>query len=126
MKSAQIRLPFPPSMNRYWRHAVIHGRSCTLLSAKGREFRENVLAAVLERFGRPKPLPTWCRLHVTIDLHPPTRRSFDVDNFVKGILDGLTHAGVWEDDSQVDQLTVRRRSVASGGFSLVTISEVEQ
>lgn len=33
----------------------------------------------------------------------------DVDNFAKGILDAMTKAGVWKDDSQVEFLAVKKQ-----------------
>jgi crossover junction endodeoxyribonuclease RusA len=33
----------------------------------------------------------------------------DLDNLPKGMLDALTHAGVWGDDSQIDDLQVTRQ-----------------
>ena len=44
----------------------------------------------------------------------PDRRKRDLDNLHKGILDGLTHAGVWKDDSQIDDLRIYRCRAATG------------
>lgn len=122
-----LDLPWPPSLNAMWRHVVIpsrggKGRSCTLLSKQGREYRERVV----KQYAGGESLTG--RLKVTLELYPPTRRRTDVDNYAKGILDALTHAGVWGDDSQVDDLRIIRRDVLRGGRCTVTIEtmEVEQ
>ena len=45
-----------------------------------------------------------------MDAFPPDRRRRDLDNLLKPALDALQHAGVYEDDSQVDWLVARRRA----------------
>ena len=114
-----LDLPFPPTLNTYYR--AFQGR--VLLSKKGRQYKEDVLAHVLQQCrGRPEIMLG--RLRVEIYLHFPTRRQCDVDNRIKATLDALENAGVYENDSQVDHLTVVRRDVVSGGACTVVVSEI--
>lgn len=100
-----ITLPFPPSVNNYWRNIVMGGKPRTIMSAKGREYRKLAeVAAATQHTGERLD----GRLRVSLELHPPTLRKFDLDNFPKAVLDAVTHAGVWGDDSQVDRLEVLR------------------
>jgi len=56
-------------------------------------------------------------------LFMPDRRKRDIDNTLKALLDALTHAGVWLDDSQVVDLRIRK-SPTLGGFVSVIIEEL--
>lgn len=93
----------------------------TLLSEEGRRYRRAVADAVLlARAGRQLRQ----RLTVVIEARMPDRRKRDLDNLPKAVLDGLTHAGVWVDDSQVDDLRVWR-SDRMDGCVVVTIRVIE-
>lgn len=117
-----ITLPFPPTVNTYWRHVVIGRSPRVLLSARGREYRDAVLAAVLNRWPRRQPLTG--PLEMLIVVNSPDRRARDLDNLGKGILDGLANAGVYANDSQIDRLTYQRSGmVGKPGSVEVTISE---
>lgn len=107
-----IRLPWPPSVNTYWRSV---GRGRVLISERGRAYRQAVALAVRERWPGLRQ-PTRERLTLSIYACPPDRRARDLDNLPKAILDALTRAGVWQDDSQIDGLAVTRRAVTKGGF----------
>ena len=114
-----LDLPFPPSLNTYYRN--FNGRM--LLSKKGRQYKGDVLAHVLQQCkGRPEK--RLGRLRVEIYLHFPTKRERDIDNRPKAVLGALEDAGVFENDSQVDHLTVVRREVVKGGACLVVVSEI--
>jgi len=123
MKIYELMLPFPPSVNGYWR-AIVRGNHATqILSAKGRAYRGSVnLAAMASGVAS---LRLSGRLAVTVLLNPPDRRKRDIDNFGgKAILDGLTHAGVWLDDEQIDDLHITRGEIVKGGHATVTIREI--
>ena len=125
-----VTLPFPPSVNAYWRslaclkwvNGVPKPYSRMILSEDARAFRSNAILAV--RCAKLSGLNLDSRLRVEIDLHCPTARKYDVDNFSKGIFDALTHAGLWKDDSQVDDLHVVRKPKFKGGMAIVRIWEV--
>jgi crossover junction endodeoxyribonuclease RusA len=113
-----INLPWPPSVNRIWRRVG----NKTILSAEGREFRKTVqgICAINGISGKRMA----GRLSVCITANPPDRRKRDIDNLQKSPLDALTHAAVWEDDSQIDELLIRRDSIVSGGSIKITINEI--
>ncbi|MNF17489.1 Crossover junction endodeoxyribonuclease RusA [compost metagenome] len=56
-------------------------------------------------------------------LFPPTRAKRDLDNFQKALFDGLTHAGIWKDDSQVKRMTVEWGPVTKDGKAEITITD---
>lgn len=100
-----LTLPYPPSVNTYWRHPTtgkLAGRH--LISEKGRAYRDAVLNCVRESKVTRMSGP----VAVDIVAYMPDRRRRDLDNILKSLLDSLTHAGVWDDDDQVHDLRIRR------------------
>jgi len=120
-ETVQYILPFPPSVNAMWR-AVVRGKiAVNILSKKGREYRDDAVCCI---GNRAEPMAG--RLQVSIDLHPPTLRKYDADNFVKAVFDALTHAGVWVDDEQVDEFNVLKcPKDKDDPRVVVTITEIE-
>lgn len=115
----QIVLPWPPSVNGYWRS--YRGRQ--ILSAKARVYRQSATRHVLACKAN-KHLSD--RLSVEIELYPPTRHKIDIDNRVKALLDVMQHAGVYQDDSQIDKLTVERREIEKHGAVVVKIKTIKE
>lgn len=117
----ELILPFPPSVNRYWRSpnkGKFAGR--TLLSEAGRKYRAAALNALADQ--HPGKVIKG-RVEVHLALFPPCRRKRDIDNYIKGVLDVLTHGRIWEDDEQVDRLSVIRGCPTKGGQIRVEITE---
>ena len=103
-----IKLPYPPSVNTYWRNF----RGNTVLSKAGREFKiavsECVIAQNVPKFGNK-------RLEVTLWLYPRSKVVTDLDNRIKAVLDGLEEAGVYDNDGQIDVLMIQRGEQRKGG-----------
>ena len=107
-----LTLPYPPSINHYWRH--FRGR--TVISRGGRAFRDNVCSLLAAGSGNgPRKPPAGGRIALAMDAFPPDRRRRDLDNIQKPLLDALQHAGIYFDDHQVELLVARRREVVAGG-----------
>jgi crossover junction endodeoxyribonuclease RusA len=111
-----ICLPYPPSLNTYWRH-LQNGR--TLISEHGRHYRAHVQGvALMHRLAGAFPNQ---RLSVRLELVMPDNRRRDIDNAPKALFDALTAARIWGDDEQVDEMHVIRRGVSPPGFCIVRI-----
>lgn len=123
-RTVTLVLPWPPSVNGYWR-SVIRGKFASqIISERGREFRGAVgLAASLHNIEHPFVDP----VTVEIVLHRADNRRYDVDNYAKAIFDGLTHAAVWQDDSLVHELVIRKgKAHGENSIAVVTITEAAQ
>jgi crossover junction endodeoxyribonuclease RusA len=117
----ELILPWPPSINHYWRHPFqgpLAGRH--LISEKGRVYRHQVLACVLQ--ANPAIDLVGNSLAVHIIAHPPDRRRRDLDNLNKAILDSLVFSKVIEDDGLIDKLIIERGAVSAPGYVTVAIS----
>ncbi|OHT22369.1 crossover junction endodeoxyribonuclease [Providencia stuartii] len=116
-KTIFLILPFPPSVNACWRN--INGK--TLISAAGRKFRANAIAAVYEQL-RKRPKAITENVSVIVKMYPPSRQRRDIDNYLKAPFDALTHAGIWKDDDQVKRVEMEWCEVVKGGRFEITIS----
>jgi crossover junction endodeoxyribonuclease RusA len=109
-----IELPWPPSVNRYLRRAgkVMHTTN------EAKQYRKDVgwLCANAPRFGSK-------RLALEVAAYPPDKRRRDLDNIQKVLIDALMHAGLFDDDSQIDSLLTLRKEVRKPGCVLVKIWE---
>lgn len=112
----ELYLPFPPTVNNYYSKT----QRGVYISHKGRKFRAMVQDAIMEQM---PDVHINDRMLVEIVLFPPDKRKRDVDNYNKSVLDALTHAGLWEDDSLIDQLFNYRGEIRKQGQTFVRITE---
>lgn len=113
----ELVTPYPPSVNHYWKQA---GKR-RFLSHAAKHFREAVCAAWVDA-GNQKlgGVP----VRVEIEVTPPDRRRRDLDNTLKAILDSMQGL-VYQDDSQVVELVVRRLPAAKPGRVVVRVAEAK-
>ena len=112
-----LHLPWPPTINSYYKMTRNMQR---YLDPKVREFRQAVLECIREQApGLSLDEP----LFMEVYMFPPDKRKRDLDNYMKGLLDALTEAELWTDDSLVDQLHLYRGEVVKLGSIRIEISE---
>ena len=113
-----LHLPWPPTINSYYK-VTQHGQR--YLDVKVREFRSAVELAVHEQCPTLDKLTE--PLFMEVYLFPPDNRKRDLDNYMKGLLDALTEAGIWADDSLINQLHIYRGVTVKPGSVRVEIAE---
>lgn len=116
MNGVTLTLPWPPSMNTYWR--TFQGRM--IISAKGRDYRKAVIEQVQAQHGAKKYKGDLC---VEIEAYRPDKRRRDLDNLLKAVLDGCAHADVYDDDCQIVDLRIYWADTI-GGMIKVNVREL--
>lgn len=111
----EFETSFPPSLNVFYKKY----RNRIIISKEGNNYIEEVKQIVkdFEAIGKT-------RVSVSIHLFPPDRRRFDIDNRIKICQDSITKAGLWNDDSQVDELHVYRELPIKPGKCLIKIIKI--
>jgi crossover junction endodeoxyribonuclease RusA len=110
----KLVLPFPPSVNTYWRapsKGPLKGRH--LISEKGRAYQSAACVAIIEQLRclpKPSTSPADVRSFFIHQMTPPRHRQLQ-----QALFDALTHAGIWEDDSQVKRMLVEWGPKVPGG-----------
>lgn len=113
-----MQLPFPPTVNHYYGYNwKTHQKYIT---RRGYGFRKRLALACLVA-----DYKCWgdARLAMMVDAYPP-RLIGDLDNLIKPLQDALEHAGIFNNDKQIDDLRIRRRHPVPGGKVEVQIWEL--
>jgi crossover junction endodeoxyribonuclease RusA len=94
-----------------------------MISAAGRDYRLTVERVISRRFSEMAFSPT-ARLRISIFAYPPDKRRRDLDNLLKAPLDAITFAKLWDDDSQLDAISVERGQACKCGRLDCIIQEI--
>lgn len=116
MTDLNIYLPFPPTVNSYY----VKTRNGVFIGKPGTQFRKDVAECVNEQcsdvyYEEP--------ISMTVILHMPDKRTRDLDNYMKALLDSLTQAKLWSDDSIIEHLEIYRGVDLKGGKARISITE---
>lgn len=109
-----LELPWPPSTNRIWRRVG----NRTVLSKAAKKYYKDVTDSIAV------PVAMTGRLAVALVVSPPDERRRDIDNLTKTVLDALRKVGAYEDDSQIDLLTIIRGDLCDGGNAAVMVDSL--
>ena len=115
---ATLTLPWPPSVNHYYRHVGPR----VLISKDGRRYREAV-EAVARRAGNPRlegPVAMKGRFH------PPDRMRRDLDNIGgKALIDALQGAGLFTDDCQIKRISLEMLEPVDNGLCIIELENID-
>lgn len=96
-----VELPWPPTVNTYWRRFGDR----YFISKQGKQFRRDTIYTCINYKGM------FCnneRVKLVVEAYPPDNRRRDIDNILKVICDSLEAAQVFDDDSQIDEIHIKR------------------
>jgi crossover junction endodeoxyribonuclease RusA len=119
----RLELPWPPSINHYWRR---HGHVIHVSTAGTRFARLCCLAVRAQFHSAPINQP----VAVLVEAWAPKRGpygncGYDVDNRLKPLLDALTKAELWTDDKFVRDLRIVDRGRSEGGMVVVWVRPID-
>lgn len=115
-----LEVPYPKASGN---SHVRHGGGAHYLTKGARAYRSLVAVAAHAQGLHSRMLPG--PLEVEFSIAPPDRRARDADNLLKPVLDALTNAGVWVDDSNrvIARTSVEWCDPEPGGRILLTITQ---
>lgn len=114
-----LTLPFPPTINHCYGQRKFGGK---YLKPAGVLFKQMVADLVADEGAKTLT----GRVSLFAVAYMPDKRKRDLDNLLKLLQDALTSAGVYEDDSQIDDLHISRHyEVVKGGQVKVIVREID-
>lgn len=117
----KIKIPFPPTANHIW----ARGGKRTYLTKEYQTFLK-IVSYAITRADEARPLYGARAYAVAITVYPPDRRVRDLDNLIKPVLDALTRAGLWADDSRVCLITACKGAPAVEPFAVVDVAALHE
>ena len=115
----ELALPYPPSVNHYWRHTR-SGKH--YISAEGKAFRVDVLK-ICRLFD-----PFVGAVKIKMEVFYPDKRERDPDNLQKALFDALTASRLIKDDNNKiikDYRVVGMDEIRKGGMVVVKIKGLD-
>lgn len=116
-----LTLPWPPTSNHAY--ATVRSSTGTSRRIKSQNAKNYALVAqILTKRTHPTPIFTASdRIAVTLTLHPPDARRFDIANREKILIDAISPV-LGFDDNQIDFIAIERQHPDGTGTVIATIS----
>jgi crossover junction endodeoxyribonuclease RusA len=100
-------------------YANVRGRK--VKTKIGRDYQKTVKKICIANYANHKLEGS---LKINIEAYPPDRRKRDIDNILKSLLDSVQSGDVFNDDSQIIELSIRKNPPSEGGHVHLFIQEI--
>lgn len=120
MNEIILELPFPPSVNHYYKTVRTRHSIMIYINARGVEYRKQIKGIVVANKIKNEhafDIPYFRneRVRAEFYVYPPDKRIRDLDNLGKVLADSLQDALIYSNDNQIDQLYFERLYAVKGG-----------
>lgn len=96
-----LELPYPPSINHYYKKNKFGG---FYIGRVGKKYRSDVSYKII----KISNIKIQSKVELIVDIYPPDRRRRDIDNILKCLFDAIQDSGIIKDDSQIYKLILTR------------------
>lgn len=125
MSDYEFVMPWPPTVNHY-HQPVRMGKGVRIVKGQKAKHYAIGMEKYLAEIGiANEKIPEDKILSMHLTLNPPTLAKYDVDNRTKGVMDALSNANFYADDSQIHKLTIEKGEKVKGGSITVKINIME-
>jgi len=128
-----VYLPMAPTVNHYYVMGTKEKGRAKWGKFLGRDVTvyRRIVYYELRRLTKSQIACIQPPLRVDVELSFPTKARNDLDNRMKGLLDALRIAGMFNDDSEIDELYVRRGPIIRddkffGGQCRVKVTTIDK
>lgn len=113
-----LELPWPPSINHYWRRNP-HGGN--YISGEGKTYLKFVFLIMRQARVQAIDGPVGFK----VKLHPPNKLRRDLDNCLKVLIDAVAQGGAFGDDYQIKKIEAEMLHVVPNGKAIVELAALE-
>ena len=102
IREVKLTLPWPVSLSRYYRCVPRMG---PMISSDGRNYHKSVDIGVQLFRQEMKVTREYIldgKLYAVYVFYAPTKRKYDIDNYMKALQDAMEKAKVFKNDNQID------------------------
>jgi len=112
-KTLFLDLPLPPTINSYYQYKGFR----RFVGPEGKRFKADV-AQIIGNLGVNLGES---RLALTVHIHFRDKRRQDLSNRIKALEDALVQAGLFDDDSQIDEEHIYRSQIIKEGKARIEL-----
>jgi len=107
-KEFHMILPFPPTINHYHLPILGYGKNgikfpMITIGPEARSYAKEVVATIKDKIGTLTEPLFFEFVGISLYFFPPCLRKRDIDNFTKGVFDGLVAAYILKDDQIIKE-----------------------